>query len=156
MKSKKQYSKYHVDISNNGKLKRTSIDLKTGKSIIFDSLLEKRYYENIIVPGMQAGSISDYKLQKKYILQPSFKHQSKTIRAIDYVADFWVRYADGTEKVYDTKGGMVDPSAKIKRKMMYYKYPDLDYQWITWTSTTGWIDFDEYQKIKKSKKGKTK
>lgn len=156
MKRKKQYSKYHVDISSDGKAKRTSIDLKTGNNVIFDSLLEKRYYENIIVPGMQSGTISDYKLQKKYILQPSFKHNGKTIRAIDYVADFWVQYADGTEKVYDTKGGMVDPAAKIKRKMMYYRYPDLDYQWITWSSATGWIEFDEYQKIKKIKKEKTK
>ena len=101
---------------------------------------------------MDSVEIVDYELQKKYKLQPSFRHNGKTIRAIDYVADFWVKYSDGSERVYDTKGGMVDPSAKIKRKLMYYIYPDLDYVWITHTKSTGWIDWDENEALKRARK----
>lgn len=50
------------------------------------------------------------------------------------------------------KGGMVDPSAKIKRKLMYYIYPDLDYVWITHTKSTGWIDWDENEALKRARK----
>ena len=140
MRNYKKRSKYGVDQTTKGKQNRTVIDRKTEKEVCFDSLLEKRFYEDIVCAGLDSGEIVDYELQKKYKLQPSFRHNGKTIRAIDYVADFWVKYSDGSERVYDTKGGMVDPSAKIKRKLMYYIYPDLDYVWITHTKSTGWID----------------
>ena len=102
--------------------------------------------------GLQDSLEKLDELQKKYKLQPSFRHNGKTIRAIDYVADFWVKYSDGSERVYDTKGGMVDPSAKIKRKLMYYIYPDLDYVWITHTKSTGWLDWDENEAVKRATK----
>lgn len=120
MRNYKKRSKYGVDQTTKGKQNRTVIDRKTEKEVCFDSLLEKRFYEDIVCAGLDSGEIVDYELQKKYKLQPSFRHNGKTIRAIDYVADFWVKYSDGSERVYDTKGGMVDPSAKIKRKLMYY------------------------------------
>lgn len=152
MRNYKKRSKYGVDQTSTGKKNRTVIDRKTGKEVCFDSLLEKKYYEEVVCVGLDSGEIVDYELQKKYKLQPSFKHNDTTIRAIDYVADFWIRYADGSEKVFDTKGGMVDPAAKIKRKLMYYIYPELDYSWITYTKTTGWIDWDENEKLKREKK----
>lgn len=157
MARKSTRSKYGVDTSAKGKANRTAIDRKTGKEIVFDSLLEKRYYTEIVCVGLDDGTIVDYELQKKYKLQPSFKKDGKTIRSIDYVTDFWIKYADGTEKLVDTKAvGLVDPVAKIKRKMMWYLYPELDYIWIGHTKATGWIDWDEYQVLKrKEKKEKT-
>lgn len=152
MRNYKKRSKYGVDQTAKGKQNRTVVDRKTEKEVCFDSLLEKRFYEDIVCTGLDSGEIVDYELQKKYKLQPSFKHNGKTIRAIDYVADFWIKYSDGSERVYDTKGGMVDPSAKIKRKLMYYIYPDLDYVWITHTKSTGWIDWDENEALKRARK----
>lgn len=152
MRNYKKRSKYGVDQTTQGKKNRTVIDRKTGKEICFDSLLEKRFYEEIICTGLDSGEIIDYELQKKFKLQPSFKHNGKTIRAIDYVADFWVKYSNEEEKVFDTKGGMVDPTAKLKRKLMFYIYPELNYIWITHTKATGWIDWDEYEAIKRAKK----
>lgn len=149
-------SKYGVDISAKGKQNRTAIDRKTGKEVVFDSLLEKRYYTEVVCVGLDNGTIIDYDLQKKYKLQPSFKRNGKTIRAIDYVADFWIKFADGSEKVIDTKGGMVDSSAKLKKKMMWYLYPEIDYQWIYYTKATGWIDWDEYQVMKRKAKKEQK
>lgn len=128
MRNYKKRSKYGVDQTTKGKQNRTVIDRKTEKEVCFDSLLEKRFYEDIVCAGLDSGEIVDYELQKKYKLQPSFRHNGKTIRAIDYVADFWVKYSDGSERVYDTKGGMVDPSAKIKRKLISQVWDDIGKQ----------------------------
>jgi len=148
----KKYSKYHVDISKKGKEDRTAYDRNSKKQVVFDSKLEKQYYMEVICGGLDAGIISEYTLQKKYPLQPSFKRDGKTIRAIDYVADFWIKMPDGTEQIIDIKGGLIDPMAKLKRKMMWYKYPDKDYIWITYTKATGWIDWDEHEANKRAKK----
>lgn len=155
----KKYSKYHVDTTSKGKKERTCVDIKTGKEVTFDSLLEKQYYDEVVKPLYLDGTLVDYDLQKKYQLQPSFKHNGQTIRAIDYVADFWLLYSpiyESHEMVVDVKGGLVDPVAKIKKKLMYYKYPELDYQWMTYTKGTNWINFDEYEKIKRERKKKKK
>lgn len=148
----KKYSKYHVDISDKGKAERTAFDRKSQKQVLFDSKLEKQYYLEIICGGLDSGIITDYELQKRYILQPSYKHDGKTIRAIDYVADFWIKFADGSEKIIDTKGGLVDSVAKLKRKLFWNIYPELDYEWVTYTKATGWINWDEYEAIKKKRK----
>lgn len=150
MASKKR-SKYKVDISKAGVKKRTSKDIRTGKEIVFDSLLEQKFYLNYIVPKFKSGEITDYELQRKYNLQKSFKRNGATIRAIDYVSDYWY-IENGKEYVRDTKGGMVDSAAKIKRKLMWAKYPELDYEWIYYTESTGWIIWDEYEKIKRERK----
>ena len=45
------------------------------------------------------------------------------------MADFWLKFKDGRVEVKDVKGSgyLVDPVAKIKRKLVYYYYPDLDF-----------------------------
>ena len=52
------------------------------------SKLEKRFYEDIVVTEMKNGTLKDYKLQQKYLLQPKFKYLGKTIREINYISDF--------------------------------------------------------------------
>ena len=120
------------------------------------SKLEKRFYEDVVVPGMKSGLLMDYKLQVKYNLQESFKYKGKAIREINYISDFDLYYSDGRFEVIDTKGvGTAD--AKIKRKMFFRKYSDIDFKWMSWTKTTGWIEYDELQKIRrKAKKAKSK
>lgn len=120
------------------------------------SKLEKRFYEDIVVTGMKNGTLVNYELQVKYNLQESFKYMGKTIRAIDYISDFDLYYADGTFEVIDTKG-LATADAKIKAKLYKYKYPDIVFKWMSWTKATGWIEYDELQKLRReAKKNKVK
>ena len=87
-------TKYNVDKNTNP---------RTCNGITFDSVVEKRYYEEIILPAFNSKEITHYELQKTYELQPKFKHDGKTVLAINYVADFFVLYKDGTSEVIDIK-----------------------------------------------------
>ena len=125
-------------------------DKRTSNGIVFDSELEKRYYEEVVIPKYESGEITHYELQKKYVLQEKFtRPNGEKIRQIDYVADFYLEYADGRIEVIDTKG-MGDSVAKLKRKMMYYLYPTLDYKWISYAKKYGgWLEYDQLQKLRK-------
>lgn len=46
-----------------------------------------RYYQQLKLMERQ-GLIKDIKLQVKFELQPKYKKNNKTIRAINYIADF--------------------------------------------------------------------
>ena len=125
---------------------------RTYDNIIFDSELEMKYYRDVLLPKVQSGEIVEYELQKKYELQPKFKHDNKTVLPINYVADFYIRFKDGTELIVDTKG-MADSSAKLKRKMFFYIYPDKKYIWMSYCKKYGgWIDYDELQKKRRNDK----
>ncbi len=74
---------------------------------------------------LKAGKIKDLELQHPFTLQPPFKKNGKTIRAITYVADFV--YLDLERMrivVEDTKGYRTDVY-QLKRKMFEFQYPDL-------------------------------
>lgn len=136
-------SKYNV---SNDKEKRTY------DGIVFDSKLEMRFYKEILLPLLESGDVVKYELQKPYELQPGFRHDGKNVRPITYVADFYMMYKDGHEVVIDTKG-CPDSVANIKRKMFWYIYPDLDYQWMTWVKKFGgWITYDECKRLRKEEK----
>lgn len=115
---------------------------RTWDGIVFDSVLEMRYYRDVLCPLRESGDITLCELQRPYELQPSFIHDGKTVRAITYVADFFVRYRDGHEEVIDTKG-MPDSVAKLKRKLFWFKYPDIIYRWVSYSKIDGgWCDYD--------------
>ena len=140
-------SKYNVD-------KDTA--KRTYNNIVFDSVLEMKYYRDVILPNVESGLIKCYELQKEYELQPKFTHNGKTVLPIKYVADFYIEYTDGHKEVIDTKG-LPDSVALLKRKMYWYHYPDVDYKWITYVKKYGgWLDYDTVKKLrsqeKKSKK----
>lgn len=147
-----QRSKYNVD---SDKTKRTY------DGIVFASVMEMRYYRDVVLPRARSGEITHYELQKEYQLQPKYIHDGKTVRPITYVADFYIEYADGRVEVIDTKG-CADSVAKIKKKMFMYQYPGLPYRWITYVKKWGgWLDYDEVNKLRKearaadkAKKGK--
>ena len=89
--------------------------------IKFDSLKEaKRYGELKLL--LKAGKIKNLRLQPEFILQPSFKRNGKTIRAIKYIADFSYTDKEGNEVIEDTKGYKTE-IFRLKEKLFYYKYP---------------------------------
>ena len=85
-------------------------------------------------------------------MQPKFKHNNKTVLPIKYVADFYIEYADGRTEVIDTKG-YPDNVALMKRKMFWYKFPEINYKWIKYVKKFGgWIEYEEYKIKKKAEK----
>ena len=136
-------SKYNID-------KDTT--KRTYNNIVFDSVLEMKYYRDVILPNVESGLIKYYELQKEYELQPKFTHNGKTVLPIKYVADFYIEYTDGHKEVIDTKG-LPDSIALLKRKMYWYHYPDVDYKWITYVKKYGgWLDYDTVKKLRSQEK----
>lgn len=136
-------SKFNVD---KDKSKRTH------NGIVFDSVLEMEYYRDVLCPAVESGDVVSYELQKPYELQPKFRHDGKSVQPIKYVADFFIVYKDGHEEVIDTKG-CPDSVALLKRKLFWYKFPEVDYKWVTWVKKFGgWIEYEEYKRFKREEK----
>jgi len=72
-----------------------------------------------------AGHILGLREQVTLELQPSFKCNGKTERAIKYIADF-IYQKDGKMIIEDVKGYKTDVY-KMKRKMLLFKYPDITF-----------------------------
>lgn len=106
--------KWEKQIMSKYKNKKVMID-----NILFDSKKEANYYTYLKLLE-KAGKITDLELQKKFILQPSFKLNGKTYRAITYIADF-VYKENGQVHVVDTKGYRTQ-AYKIKKKLFMKKY----------------------------------
>lgn len=137
-------TKYNVDAKDTEK--------RTCDGIVFDSQLEMKFYRDVLLPKVESGEVTYYELQKKYILQDGFERNGKRVLPITYVADFYIEYADGAIEVIDTKG-MPDAVAKIKRKMLWYRYPEMDYKWVVYIKKFGgWLDYDECQRLRKDEK----
>ena len=125
---------------------------RTYKNVTYDSVMEMRYFIEVIEPLMETGRILYYDRQVKYELQERFKHNHQTVLSITYVADFYIEYADGSKVVIDIKG-MPDGVAKLKRKLFWHKYPDIEYKWLTFNkSHGGWVEYDELQKARRAEK----
>lgn len=136
-------SKFNVD---KDKSKRTH------NGIVFDSVLEMKYYRDVLCPAVESGDVVSYELQKPYELQPKFRQDEKSVQSIKYVADFFIVYKDGHEEVIDTKG-CPDSVALLKRKLFWYKFPEVNYKWVTWVKKFGgWIDYEEYKRLKREEK----
>lgn len=136
-------TKFNVDKDVDGR----SID-----GIVFDSALELRYYRDVLLPLVESGEVVEYELQKPYELQPKFVHDGRTVQAIKYVADFYIRHVDGREEVIDIKG-FADATALLKRKLFWFTFPELNYRWITYSKCdSGWIDYEELKKARAARK----
>jgi len=83
-----------------------------------------------------AGEIDNYEVSKKYQLQPGFqmrpidqghihpwRQRGEVVRAINYIADFVVKYPSGITEVIDVKGMQTDVF-KIKWKLLKFIYKD--------------------------------
>lgn len=114
---------------------------------VFDSKLEYNYY-CYLKQLKSNGVVSNFELQPKYQLQPTFKKNGKTFRSIDYVADFLVYYADGKQEVVDVKG-MITTDFAIKRKLFEYRYPELALKLVAYSKMDGgWIEHDVLKKAR--------
>ena len=150
--AKKKYSKFHVNLSEEGKLKRTY------KGIQYDSELELKFFKEIVEVGLENGTIKDSQRQVKYELQPKCKYKDENILAIKYVADYVITYADDSVIVWDVKG-QADATAKLKKKMFHYRYPEIDYRWIGYSKIdNGWVEYKiiEQARAKRNKEKKAK
>ena len=90
--------------------------------IKFDSKKEANYYTYLKILK-DAGKIWNLELQKKFVLQSSFKLKGKTYRAITYIADF-VYEDDKGLHVVDVKSAATkkDKIYRLKKKLFAYKY----------------------------------
>ena len=106
-------SKYHN--------KTTEVD-----GILFDSQKEADYYTNLLWLK-RSGAVTGIELQPEFVLQPGYEREGKKIRPIIYRADFKVTEADGHIYYVDTKG-MRTQVYLLKKKMLLYKFPDIDFR----------------------------
>lgn len=132
------------------------VEQRTCDGITFDSKLEMRYYRDVLLPLMESGELTTVELQKKYVLQEGFSHNGEKVLPINYVADFYLEYSDGRIQVVDTKG-MPDSVAKIKRKLFWFRYPDIDYVWVSYCKKYGgWGRYDDFKHLRNTEKRKKK
>ena len=103
--------------------KKTIVD-----GIKFDSEMESHYYL-YLKHLKEIGEVVDFVLQPTYLLQEGFNLNGKRIRPITYKADFKVIYKDGHEEVIDVKGKLTE-EFKIKRKMLLYRYRDINFKCV--------------------------
>ncbi len=125
---------------------------RTCEDVVFDSQMEMRYYRDVVLPLSRSGEITHFELQKPYTLQPKFNNGHKDVLPIIYVADYYIEYADGRSEVIDIKG-FADSAARLKRKMFWYQYPDIEYKWLTYVKKYGgWVDWDYVQHCRSAAK----
>jgi len=96
--------------------------------VTFDSKKEAARYSELRLCE-KYGQISNLELQPKYVLVSKFTTRSgEKIRELSYVADF--RYIDelsGEYVVEDVKGMKTDVY-KIKKKLLLWRYPDINFK----------------------------
>ena len=98
--------------------RKTQID-----NVVFDSYVEAERYL-FLKARMQAREITGLALQPKYELQPSFKRNGKTVKAITYTADF--EYFEGETCVVEDVKGFETQQFRLRQKMFLYHYPEHD------------------------------
>jgi hypothetical protein len=95
----------------------------------WDSKKELKEYEQLLIL-QQAGEVKTIELQPQFELQPGFTHAGKRERAITYKADFKVTYSDGRIEIIECKGFKTRDYV-LRRKLLLYKYPDVNFVEIT-------------------------
>ena len=98
--------------------------------IYFDSKLEKARYIQLKILE-KAKEIKELRRQVTYVIQPSHKKNNKTIRSINYIADFVYYDLRKNKTIIEDTKGFKNEVYKIKKKIFEYKYPDLEITEIT-------------------------
>lgn len=115
--------------------------------IKFDSKHEAEYYV-LLKKQKEEGKIKDFKLQQKFELQPAFKKNGKSFRAITYTVDFSVLQNDDTWVHIDVKG--METQQGIMRKKMFDYLFDEELIWIQkslkYGDENGWIEYGNLKK----------
>lgn len=112
----------------------------------FDSQAEAKYYEQLKWLK-HAKQIKSFKLQPRYLLQEGFKKNGRTIRKVEYIADFEVKHLDGSIEVIDVKG-VATEVFNLKRKWFdrLYLYR---LSVIAYDEDLGFIELDKLKKLKR-------
>jgi len=110
--------------------------------------VEGKYYEKL-KDDKAKGLILNFEMQPRFTLQPKHNIDGKSVRKIEYVADFMVYYEDLWIDVIDIKG-LATPEAKMKRKMYNYQYPN-PVKWLIWSGGE-WKNYDEVIKARAKRK----
>jgi hypothetical protein len=100
------YSKY--------KNKKVTID-----GIEFDSIKEGNRYAELKLLE-KVGIIKDLELQPKFELIPKYKIGGRSVRKMEYVADF--KYIENGKVVIEDVKGMKTEVYKIKKKLFEFQY----------------------------------
>ncbi|MCP4671572.1 MAG: DUF1064 domain-containing protein [Desulfobacula sp.] len=128
------------------KSKKVEID-----GIMFDSKIEGKYYSALKIKK-RFGEIKSFKLQPVYELQPKFNKSDVNYRNITLKADFEMILKDGSELIVDIKGYPTE-TAKLKKKLFDFKYPDKNLIWLTYSKIDGgWIEYEDLKKARKLRK----
>lgn len=98
--------------------KKTCVD-----GVVFDSKAEAEYYSQLKIM-QRANEVKYFSLQPKFLLQGAFVHRGKSYRAIYYIADFKVIYADGHQEIIDVKGHKTK-EYQLKKKLFLSKHPEI-------------------------------
>lgn len=114
--SESQYQQFIGNYTKQNKYHNKKVEYD---GIKFDSEKEKNRYIGL-KQLERLGVIQNLQRQVKYLLQPSFKLNGKTIRSITYIADF-VYIQDNKEIIEDVKG-MKTKEYLLKKKLFEYKY----------------------------------
>ncbi|MDQ0414199.1 DUF1064 domain-containing protein [Mesobacillus stamsii] len=129
---------------------KTSID-----GFTFDSKVEGEYYLKL-KEKQRTGEILAFELQPKFLLQNGFRKEGKWIHPIHYIADFEVTYPDGRVEIVDIKG-QTTQVFDLKKKLFYAKHPDKTLKLLKKVNKYGgFIELDEYARIKKEEKKNAK
>ncbi|MBD8028174.1 DUF1064 domain-containing protein [Ureibacillus sp. Re31] len=132
-------------MTNKYKNKKVTVD-----GIEFDSKMESDYYLYLKQLEKQ-GIVSEFLMQKEYVLLEGYVKSNKKIRPIKYKADFEVHYADGHIEVVDVKG-FLTADFKLKKKLFEYRFP-FNLKLVKFSRIDGgWIELEDYEKAVKERK----
>lgn len=91
------------------------------KGIKFDSIKERNWYM-VLENYVRNGRIKDLKRQVPFELIPTYKINNRTVRKMQYIADFtYITTNDNKLHIVDTKGYRTEVY-KLKKKIFEYKY----------------------------------
>lgn len=109
------YNKYHAQ--------RTELD-----GITFASRKEADRYA--ILKILEKGNlVKDLELQKRFLIVPSIANNyGQKEKAAYYVADFYYYDVEKGHYVAEDVKGMRTPLYKLKRKMMIFNYPHIEFR----------------------------
>ena len=93
--------------------------------ITFDSRKEGGRYGELRLLE-KAGVIEDLCLQPHFLLQEAYSKNGRTVREIEYIADFSYYDLEKDKFVVEDVKGLKTDVYRLKKKIFEYKYPDLE------------------------------
>lgn len=120
---------------------------------VFDSEMEYQRY--LFLKGKEEKKeINDLKVHPMFELQKGYiNFDGKTIKPINYEADFAYHDVGTNEYIVEDVKGMETEEFKLHRKIFDYLYKDkLSLKVIKWSKTTGFVPIEKYKEIMKTRK----